>query len=1665
MSASSGPHLSTVPAGTGSVTSERRPSHRASSSLLQLPPVLEVEATLSSSSLPTGVEDAEPAEAREGGGWISPSCGFAKHHDNDLLTPKGAWPSDNEEQSASESTVTTASVATSITAGSSKSGKRVSEASLQASLHSGTGPRKSPRSAMMGSQLRQKSSASSGGRGGRPSSALNSNLSSRTLVAGSRDAPELRRAASAPPRPLSHQRPGSNLLGGSSMERTGSGSPPPTRTFKKQLSTAFEHATPPRASMQHQSTSTSTAVFVNSSGATRGKENRRPTTLAMSLTSPGRHSPRASPPMQARPSSRESSVHGAGSAVSTSSVPRLPGSASASKHLQGTDGKLEKFRAQRSSARHLAAALGEDAKDAFRQALLQGMHQPRCAKLGFVGAARAGKTSTLRALGGLPLRSDEESTPGLALWALSQELLSASPTRRWHLQDQRASASTSRWDHDVARFVADSVRPCGVLDKPMNGSSSSSSTAPAQKTSNGVLDTSVMKRMPVDLIARRLSQAPGSRAEEEQTIVLEAYDFGGQEVYYSMHHLFLTDFGIYLACLDLTSVGTTTADIADGDLQGSDQLASDAGFSTQTWEALEWWLASIAVHAPHSPVAIVGTHDDCLEPSLRSMVHRKVHERVAAFCRRLPELNEQLQVNELGQLCFFPIDNSNSDGGQSVARLRAAVEMMTNKLLSGALCKPIPLRWSHFWAVLQRASASNTASTGAICRIDELWRRAVRYGFESQNELLSFLQHFRGLGSLLHFPDASCEELRDVVCLNPALVAEGAAAILTAKDRVFQGCLRYVTELKEKGLLHTELLSAIWKSRVFARHQRQLVGLLQALDLLLAWGHDRQIQLATPREQHVKEVQKLYLVPSLLPSRPQRQPGDARTDQHEEDAVVIYLDFHGLLNRLLPTLMPRLLCTLSRMESGVQVLSVYANYALFAMSTQGQAKGDSARSLGSRRAPLPMLLVSLQPCAGEQLRCCIRLRRSSSGAAVCGDSARPSWKHVERLLHGFREAIAAWMPRISFSAGIRCPCCRAGRAHALDLHAILRDELTLCPLSGDLVEELPVWVTAWRQHHLQRALLASPHISPSPSGSDEEPEDKDGAIIQARGESSFHVHYLYASPLDVSPLDVRAELEALAATPGLSSISVRTGTTETLAEVWRTKPVSSAPRLLCLAAHCAVEPTTAGQPQQPSLLLEDAVGRVHVLGAQDVDDLLALNGPEVAAGGKSCGSFVPFDVVILDACHSEQLATRFVASGGTCCAVACTGEVFDAAAREFLRAFLRVMAASCTQLTPKSCAPGDRELVTAAAHAAFLAAQRAVRLSPQPGLRSEADRFKFILPPSKHVEHLSTMQPERPALWRPPPTCRASFAEPCGGSLPAPVEDFVGRGAAMTSIAKTFLGNRRVMWLHGRAGVGKSALAAEFCRFYALPGDRLFSPCSNASEGLSELPSEAEIAAGSHRISCAAAAWGRECSSRLLQLSGFSPQETLEKLQVMFGPGLDRLHKLDLSARRLWLLALDGVDNIFTTDDASETSNKIWSLLEDALNAARNLRILLTSRRPCYDAPLSCKVVAFELPPLAVEDVCLLLLRRAHRPLFPRDFDSSASEVAGVNAVSGGDPLALSGRRKEFLQRLSRHPLLDRVGGIPADVLSAAAKISPQLPSLFMHPLLASSEDPAETSS
>eukprot|EP00448_Togula_jolla_P022959 CAMPEP_0170585332 /NCGR_PEP_ID=MMETSP0224-20130122/9155_1 /TAXON_ID=285029 /ORGANISM="Togula jolla, Strain CCCM 725" /LENGTH=99 /DNA_ID=CAMNT_0010908805 /DNA_START=1 /DNA_END=297 /DNA_ORIENTATION=+ len=91
--------------------------------------------------------------------------------------------------------------------------------------------------------------------------------------------------------------------------------------------------------------------------------------------------------------------------------------------------------------------------------------------------------------------------------------------------------------------------------------------------------------------------------------------------------------------------------------------------------------------------------------------------------------------------------------------------------------------------------------------------------------------------------------------------------------------------------------------------------------------------------------------------------------------------------------------------------------------------------------------------------------------------------------------------------------------------------------------------------------------------------------------------------------------------------------------------------------------------------------------------------------------------------------------------------------------------------------------------AVFEAAQRAVRLSPQPGLRADADRFKLLVGQWSNP-------PRPPPTPQAPPWRQLLASVTC---LPPPVEDFVGRASDRAAIAQTFTQGRRVVWLHGAA--------------------------------------------------------------------------------------------------------------------------------------------------------------------------------------------------------------------------------------------------------------------------
>ncbi|KAJ3377737.1 hypothetical protein HDU84_008260, partial [Entophlyctis sp. JEL0112] len=89
-------------------------------------------------------------------------------------------------------------------------------------------------------------------------------------------------------------------------------------------------------------------------------------------------------------------------------------------------------------------------------------------------------------------------------------------------------------------------------------------------------------------------------ATSEEKITMSLWDFGGQEVFYSMHHSFLTAKGVYCLCFRLTDL--------------CEPYATDDTVE-RCLKYLKFWLISVRMHAESAPIFLVGTHKDKLPPN------------------------------------------------------------------------------------------------------------------------------------------------------------------------------------------------------------------------------------------------------------------------------------------------------------------------------------------------------------------------------------------------------------------------------------------------------------------------------------------------------------------------------------------------------------------------------------------------------------------------------------------------------------------------------------------------------------------------------------------------------------------------------------------------------------------------------------------------------------------------------------------------------------------------------------------------------------------------------------------------------------------------------------------------------------------------------------------
>ncbi len=81
--------------------------------------------------------------------------------------------------------------------------------------------------------------------------------------------------------------------------------------------------------------------------------------------------------------------------------------------------------------------------------------------------------------------------------------------------------------------------------------------------------------------------------KNEENIALSIWDLGGQEVFYTLHHLFLTEYAVYLCIFDMRHM-----------------ISDDKQVREKSLNYTNFWLRSIQMHANGAPIFLIGTFKD-----------------------------------------------------------------------------------------------------------------------------------------------------------------------------------------------------------------------------------------------------------------------------------------------------------------------------------------------------------------------------------------------------------------------------------------------------------------------------------------------------------------------------------------------------------------------------------------------------------------------------------------------------------------------------------------------------------------------------------------------------------------------------------------------------------------------------------------------------------------------------------------------------------------------------------------------------------------------------------------------------------------------------------------------------------------------------------------------
>ncbi|XP_071087235.1 uncharacterized protein [Haliotis cracherodii] len=252
------------------------------------------------------------------------------------------------------------------------------------------------------------------------------------------------------------------------------------------------------------------------------------------------------------------------------------------------------------------------------------------------------------------------------------------------------------------------------------------------------------------------------KTDDEIEITYNTWDFAGQTLYYNTHQFFLSKRAVYIL------------------LWSTRQGFEHAG--------LDFWLSSIACHAPKTPIFVVGTHCDQVP---------KADIPVTELTRRYP------------QIAGFHFISSIT--GMGVAELEKQLLKVT--LEQKNMGEKIP----QVWLNLEKKILAARSKT-SILKWDVIKEYGMEVGIYDEKDIKEAVQFLHELGTVQYFDN---DFLRDQIVINPQWIVNVMSCVVSVKNSPIQD---------DSGRFHHKHISDVWKEYPPSLH-KWLLQLTEEFDL------------------------------------------------------------------------------------------------------------------------------------------------------------------------------------------------------------------------------------------------------------------------------------------------------------------------------------------------------------------------------------------------------------------------------------------------------------------------------------------------------------------------------------------------------------------------------------------------------------------------------------------------------------------------------------------------------------------------------------------------------------------------------------------------------------------------------------------------------------------